>query len=71
MVADTLPCLAEELVMALLVRLLRTGAITEADIAAMTTGTSEEVRHLLNCAVIEAATEPPAGPNLRIVKSEG
>lgn len=50
--------LAEEIVMALIVQLLRRGLIDETDIEAAAAGLSEEAQHLVNCAIIEAAAPP-------------
>lgn len=63
------PCLAEEIVSALIVHLLRTGALEERDLLAF--DLSPDARHHLKALIVEAAAEPPAGPNLRIVKGEG
>ncbi len=69
--------IAEELVMALLVQLLRKGAIDEADIEAMTEGLSDGAGHLANCAIVEAAAPSTsewkaeqARARFRVVKTE-
>jgi hypothetical protein len=46
---------AEELVLALFVHLLRSGAISEADVLAMGENLSEGAKHLANCTILEAA----------------
>jgi len=49
------PCLAEELVMALLVQMIRKGLVDEDDIEAMVQGLSDEAGHMASCAIVEAA----------------
>lgn len=60
------PSLAEELVSALIVHLLRSGAIEEADL--LSAEMSAEARHLAKALVIEASAPPT--PRLRAVRGQ-
>jgi hypothetical protein len=68
-VPDDLPCLAETLATALIVQLLRKGALDQEDIDVMAASLSDEARHLLNCLIIEAEARPPTPPRapLRLI----
>lgn len=52
---DAPPPVAEEIVMALLVRLLRRGVIDQDDIQAMAAEVGDDAGHLFNCAIVEAS----------------
>lgn len=47
--------LAEELVTALVIHLLREGVIAETDLIAINEGLSEDARHLVGAMIVEAA----------------
>lgn len=52
---DAPPCLAEEVVVALLTQLLRKGLIDEDDLEAMCAGLGEDAAHQIRCCFLEAA----------------
>ena len=66
---DAPQTIGEEIAMALVVQLLRKGAIDEADVDTMAEGLSDDAQHLLNCAIVEAAA--PAASDWRAEKARG
>lgn len=54
------PCLAEQALAAVLVQMLRSGALSEDDVIAAAAGLPDEAAHFLKCRIIEASAPTPA-----------
>ena len=67
----TSPCLAEQILCALIVHQLREGALSEADALAMADGLPDEAAHLLRALIVEAAAPNKPRKRLRLVHPDG